>query len=172
VPLVQADAQALPLAGASFDLACSAFGAVPFVPDPGAVHREVHRVVRPGGRWVFSVTHPVRWCFPDDPGPDGLAATTSYFDRRAYVERDGEGRPVYVEHHHTVGDHVRALVAAGFDLLDVVEPEWPAGGRCAARSCRAPPSSSRAAAEPGSTAAQRAPARRQEPSARSGARVS
>ena len=53
---------------ASFDLAFSAYGAVPFVADSAAVMREVARVLRPGGRWVFSVTHPMRWAFPDDPG--------------------------------------------------------------------------------------------------------
>ena len=31
--------------------------------------REVARVLRPGGRWVFAVNHPMRWIFPDDPGP-------------------------------------------------------------------------------------------------------
>ena len=72
MPLVQADARALPFADATFDLACSAFGAVPFVADSAGVMREVARVLRPGGRWVFSVTHPMRWAFPDDPGPDGL----------------------------------------------------------------------------------------------------
>ena len=67
VPLVQADAGRLPLADASVDLACSAYGAVPFVADSAAVMREVARVLRPGGRWVFSVTHPLRWSLPDDP---------------------------------------------------------------------------------------------------------
>lgn len=58
VPLVEADAGRLPFRDGSFDLACSAYGAVPFVSDPVNVMREVHRVLRPGGRWVFSVTHP------------------------------------------------------------------------------------------------------------------
>jgi len=71
------------------------------------------------------VTHPVRWCFPDDPGPGGLVARTSYFDRRAYVEQDEAGRATYVEHHRTLGDRVREIRAAGLLLLDVVEPEWP-----------------------------------------------
>jgi SAM-dependent methyltransferase len=125
VPVVQADAQQLPFAAAAFDLACSAYGAVPFVADSAAVMREVARVLRPGGRWVFSVTHPIRWCFPDDPGEGGLIAQTSYFDRRAYVEQDEYGRPTYAEHHRTIGDRVRDVVAAGLVLDDIVEPEWP-----------------------------------------------
>jgi SAM-dependent methyltransferase len=127
LPAVQADAQRLPFADASFDAACSAFGALPFVADSAAVMREVARVLRPGGRFVFSVTHPIRWCFPDDPGPAGLVARDPYFDRRPYVEQDDRGIAVYVEHHRTLGDRVRELVGAGLRLLDLVEPEWPAG---------------------------------------------
>ncbi len=127
VPAVQADAAALPFAAGSFDLVFSAYGALPFVADDAAAHREVARVLRAGGRWVFSVPHPVRWAFPDVPGPDGLVATYPYFDRSPYVETGADGRVTYVEHHRTFGDHVRALVAAGFTLLDVVEPEWPRG---------------------------------------------
>ncbi|WP_040777348.1 class I SAM-dependent methyltransferase [Nocardia pneumoniae] len=125
VPLVQADAEALPFADASFDLACSAFGAVPFVADSALVMREVARVLRPGGRWVFSVNHPMRWIFPDDPGPAGLTATIPYFDRTPYVEVDDAGVPTYVEHHRTIGDRVREIVAAGLVVEDIVEPEWP-----------------------------------------------
>lgn len=125
VPVVQGDACHLPFASAAFDLACSAFGAVPFVGDSAGLMREASRVLRPGGRWVFAVTHPVRWCFPDDPGPAGLVARDSYFDRRPYVEVDEDGRPTYVEHHRTVGDRVREIVAAGFRLVDLVEPTWP-----------------------------------------------
>lgn len=124
-PLVQADARRLPFADASFDLACSAFGAVPFVADPGQVMAEVARVLRPGGRWVFSVTHPIRWAFPDDPGEAGLTAFRSYFDRTPYVEEDAAGEVTYAEHHRTLGDRVRDLVAAGLVLEDLVEPEWP-----------------------------------------------
>ncbi|EXU68663.1 SAM-dependent methyltransferase [Streptomyces sp. PRh5] len=126
VALVQADATALPFRDGSFDLACSAYGAVPFVAEPVRVMREVRRVLRPGGRWVFSVTHPVRWAFPDEPGPEGLSIASSYFDRTPYVEQDESGRAVYVEHHRTLGDRVRDVVAGGFRLVDLIEPEWPA----------------------------------------------
>jgi SAM-dependent methyltransferase len=124
-PRLQCDARRLPFADGSFDIAFTAYGAVPFVADPELIFAEVARVLRPGGRWVFSITHPARWSFPDDPGPRGLTATRSYFDRSPYVETDRDGRVSYAEHHRTLGDRVRELTAAGFVLLDLVEPEWP-----------------------------------------------
>jgi SAM-dependent methyltransferase len=126
VRLIQADAQATPFADASFDLACSAYGALPFVADSAGVLREVFRVMRAGGRFAFSVTHPIRWVLPDDPGRAGLTISSSYFDRTPYVEADTEGRATYVEHHRTLGDRVREIVGAGFTLTDLIEPEWAA----------------------------------------------
>jgi SAM-dependent methyltransferase len=127
VPTALADVGALPFADSSFDLACSAFGALPFVTDAAAVLNEIVRVLRPGGRFVWSVTHPMRWAFADDPGPDGLAVRQSYFDRRPYVEEDERGAATYAEHHRTMGDWVRAIVTAGLRLDDLLEPEWPEG---------------------------------------------
>jgi ubiquinone/menaquinone biosynthesis C-methylase UbiE len=75
--LVQADAQRLPFRDSAFDVVMSAFGGIPFVADSAGTMREVCRVLRPGGRFVFSVTHPVRWVFPDDPGPGGLTVQQS-----------------------------------------------------------------------------------------------
>ena len=125
--LVQADAQRLPFSPGAFDLAVSAFGALPFVADAPGTLREVARVLRPQGRLVFSVTHPLRWAFPDDPGPAGLTVRQSYFDRSPYAEVSPSGEVTYVEHHRTLGDWVRALVGAGFVLDDLIEPEWPEG---------------------------------------------
>jgi SAM-dependent methyltransferase len=125
LPVAQADAGRLPFPDGAFDLACSAYGALPFVADAAAVVREVARVLRPDGRFVFSTAHPVRWSFLDDPGEGGLVAVHSYFDRRAYVEQDGGGAATYVEHHRTMGDWVRAIAGAGLRLVDIVEPEWP-----------------------------------------------
>jgi SAM-dependent methyltransferase len=127
VPLVQAGAEHLPFRDEAFDVACSAFGAVPFVAEPWRVMREVVRVLRPGGRWVFAVNHPMRWMFSDDPGPAGLTVQQSYFDRTPYLEVDAAGAATYVEHHRTLGDRVRDVVGAGLVLDDLVEPEWPEG---------------------------------------------
>jgi SAM-dependent methyltransferase len=129
VPLVLADATALPFADASYDVAFAAHGAVGFVADSQTVMREVARVLRPGGRWVFAVAHSFRWCFPDDPGENGLTVSTSYFDRTPYVETADGGEATYVEHHRTMGDRVAEIVAAGLRLTALVEPEWPAGHR-------------------------------------------
>jgi len=125
VPVVCATATRIPFADARFDHAFSAFGALPFVADVAPVMREVARVVRPGGRWVFAVPHPMKWTLPDDPTAAGLTVVRSYFDRTPYVEEDGQGLPSYVEHHRTMGDWVRAAVAAGFDVIDLAEPRWP-----------------------------------------------
>lgn len=124
---VQCDAARLPFADATFDTVFSAYGALPFVADSQGLLLEVARVLRPGGQLVFSVSHPIRWALPDVPGDAGLTVRHSYFDRDAYVEADAAGRATYVEHHRTMGDRVRELVAAGLRLTDLVEPQWPEG---------------------------------------------
>lgn len=126
VPLVQADARALPFADASVDVAFTAYGAVPFVADAARIHREVARVLRAGGTWAFSTSHPIRWAFPDLADERGLTAFRSYFDRTPYVEYEG-GRLAVAEYHRTLGDHVTDVVGAGFAIERLVEPEWPAG---------------------------------------------
>ncbi len=130
VPLVAGSAASLPFRDHSVDTAFSAYGAVQFVADLDALFAAVARVLRPGGRLVFSVTHPVRWAFPDEPGPQGLRATGDYFDRTPYVERSTvDGRALYAEFHRTVADYVGALLGAGFAVDAVVEPRWPQWNR-------------------------------------------
>lgn len=127
VSYVQCDGGDLPFEAEAFDLVFSAHGVLAFVPEAADVLRGWARVLRSGGRCVFSVPHPMRWAFPDVPGPEGLQVTHSYFDRRPYVEETSAGLMTYSEHHRTVGDLVRAVVAAGLVVVDVVEPPWPDG---------------------------------------------
>ena len=126
LPLVQCDAASLPFGDGSFDTVFTSYGAVPFVADSAAVMAQAARVLRAGGRFVFSTTHPIRWTLPDDPGYPGLTVSSSYFDRTPYVEQEADAT-TYVEHHRTLGDRVRELTAAGLRLVDLVEPEWPDG---------------------------------------------
>lgn len=127
VPAACATATSLPFADATFDVACSAFGALPFLIDIDKALTEVARALRPAGRFVFSVVHPMRRVFPDDPTEAGLTVHRSYFDRTPYVETDDEGNLTYVEPHHTLGDWISAIQAAGLTLERLVEPEWPHG---------------------------------------------
>jgi SAM-dependent methyltransferase len=128
VPAVLGTATALPYREASFDAVFCSFGAMQFVADAATAVAEVARVLRPGGRFAFSITHPTRWMFPDDPGAAGLTADRPYWDRRPYVEVDADsGAVAYVEHHRTLGDWVALLAGHGFRLTDLLEPEWPEG---------------------------------------------
>lgn len=127
VPTACATATSLPVATCSVDVVCSAFGGYPFIVDIDSAFAEVRRVLRPGGRFVFSVVHPVRRMFPDDPSPRGMTVVRSYFDRTPYVETDPTGATSYVEPHHTLEDWTRALVEAGLALAGLHEPTWPPG---------------------------------------------
>lgn len=82
----QADAQALPFGDETFDAVACQFG-VMFFPDKLRAYREAHRVLRPGGQFVFNVwdhivanafayvvTQAVAELFPSDP-PLFLART-------------------------------------------------------------------------------------------------
>jgi SAM-dependent methyltransferase len=123
---VRGTATDLPFVDDAFDIVFCSFGALQFVADIDRAVAEVARVLRPGGRFAFSVTHPTRWMFPDDPGEPGLTATQSYWDRTPYVEiDDATGVVSYVEHHRTLGDWVRLLTHHRLTLVDLVEPEWP-----------------------------------------------
>lgn len=126
VPAVQATATALPFADRGFDIVFCSFGALQFVHDIDVAIEETARVLRPGGRFAFSITHPTRWMFPDDPTEEGLIASQSYWDRTPYVEVDDvTGETAYVEHHRTLGDWVALLAGAGFRITDLLEPQWP-----------------------------------------------
>lgn len=56
---IEGDAMNLPVEEGSFDAVTVGFG-IPHVPDPIRVFAEVRRILRPGGRFAFSV-----WCGPE-----------------------------------------------------------------------------------------------------------
>ena len=90
----QANALKLPFPDASFDVVVCQFG-VMFFPDKAAAHSEARRVLKPGGRFFFSVwdrieenevpqavSEGVASIFPQDP-PQFLARTPhGYFDKQ------------------------------------------------------------------------------------------
>src|SRR5215213_6281155 len=66
IAYVRTDMERLGLAEASFDLAYSSL-ALHYVEDLAGLLAEVHRALRPGGRLVFSVEHPI-FTAPSHPG--------------------------------------------------------------------------------------------------------
>lgn len=93
---LQADALALPFEDASFDVVCCQFGAM-FFPDRVTGYAEARRVLKPGGRFVFSVwdrieenafadavTQAVATVFPHDP-PRFLARTPHGYHNTALI---------------------------------------------------------------------------------------
>jgi SAM-dependent methyltransferase len=98
--LRQADLQqTFPFANASFNATlCALIGE--HLRDLHAVCREVYRVVKPGGRFVFSVYHP--WL--------ALAGKEANFDKDGWNYRLGA-------YTHTTADYLAALNDAGFTNL-------------------------------------------------------
>ena len=142
---------ALPLADASVDVACSAYGAVPFVADSAALMREVARVLRPGGRWVFSATPPAALGAARRPRR-GRAGRAELVLRPDAVRRGGSGRAGRVRRApphpgrpgaRAGGRRVRAGRPGGAGVAGrATSRPGAAGARCAVGWCPAPPSSS------------------------------
>ena len=95
----QADAMQLPFGDATFDAVVCQFGAM-FFPDRAKAFAEVHRVLRPGGVYLFNVwdriednefadevTRALAAMFPQNP-PRFLARTPHGYHDRATIERD------------------------------------------------------------------------------------
>jgi SAM-dependent methyltransferase len=119
-PLVEASAEAVPLADASFDLVLSEYGASIWC-DPAAWIPEAARLVRPGGRLIFLRNSTLAiLCSPDEDDRVVERLVRQQFGMRRF-EWDGG-----VEFHLAHGDWIRALRRAGFDVEDLVELQAPA----------------------------------------------
>jgi SAM-dependent methyltransferase len=108
-PLVQADAERVPLAGGCFDLVISEHGVAAWC-DPKRWLPEAARLLRPGGRLVFLTnSHLSALCVPAEEGVAGQRLVRG--QREAYrVHWPGGG----IEFHPSHGDWVRLLVGSGF----------------------------------------------------------
>lgn len=125
-PLHVAGVENLPFEAATFDTVFTSFGALSFVPGLGPAFEEIYRVLKPGGSWIYSVTHPFSWVFPDSPYRDDLTVVRPYGKKEAYVE-SSSGKTEYAEFPHTVADHMNGLSQSGFLVAEILEPGWPAG---------------------------------------------
>ena len=107
----------------SFDLAVSYLNQCD-LPDFGANNREVSRVLRSGGRFVVANLHPMRSAAGSwQKTPDGQkqhVVLDSYFDEG---ERRWKMMGVdFTNFHRSLSTYVREFLAAGFAVVDIVEP--------------------------------------------------
>lgn len=127
------------LPDASFDAAVANYVLID-VPDYEAAIAEIARVLKPGGRFVYTLSHATldgAWHFPapDSPRREDRSAwkDDDYFVRRAGYVQWGSLKPI-LGFHRPMRDYVAACKHAGLELRDIDEPglseegqrEWPA----------------------------------------------
>jgi SAM-dependent methyltransferase len=119
------------LAGEVFDLAVCNFG-LSDIDDLDGALSAVHRLLRPGGAFVFSILHP---CFPGGAEVSGSwPAGASYYDERWWQAAGSLStlRRQVGANHRRLATYVNTLRRHGLTLDEVAEPA-PAGGWAAAR---------------------------------------
>jgi SAM-dependent methyltransferase len=116
VPLVQASAEAVPLADASFDIVFCDHGAMNFA-DPYRTVPEVARLLRPGGLFAFCHLSPIAdLCWPDEADRAGDRLVRDYFGMH---QIDAVDEVVF---QLPYGEWIRLFRANGLEILDLIEP--------------------------------------------------
>jgi SAM-dependent methyltransferase len=123
-PLIHGNAERVPLADGSFDVAISEYGACLWC-DPYRWIPEASRILRPGGTLVFLTNSAlVMLCMPDlevDLVSERLLR--DYFGMHRFEWPDDPG----IEFHLAHGDWIRLLRSNGFEVEDLVEVQAPEG---------------------------------------------
>jgi SAM-dependent methyltransferase len=122
VPLVCASAETVPLASDAFDLVMCDHGAMSFC-DPDRAVTETARLLRRGGRLVFSHTTPwpyLAWNFAKERV--GRRLRRSYFGIRRFDDGAGEGT---IDFQLPYGEWIRCFRRHGLIVDDLVELRAP-----------------------------------------------
>ena len=135
---VQGSGLALPFPAATFDFV-TAFMSLMDMPETHRVLAEVYRILKPGGFFQFSITHPctdtpIRRKVKDDQGQDVAMELGGYFQRIAgevemwtFSSAPPEVRarwPMFQvpRFTHTLADWLNMLIDAGFIIERLAEP--------------------------------------------------
>jgi SAM-dependent methyltransferase len=123
VRFLRADLDELDLPGAAFDLAYSSL-ALHYVEDFDRRVGCVHRALAPGGRFVFSIEHPI-YMAPERPGWITLEDGRRVWPLDSYG-REGPRSTRWlvdgvIKHHRTLGTTLNALIRRGFVIRHVEE---------------------------------------------------
>ena len=130
---IQDDAQTLASCGdQTFDLVVSNL-ALMDIPDLQATYAVVYRVLRPKGRFVFSITHP---CFQSphmsvEPSTDNsrVACRVTHYAEEGFWRSTNQAgvRGQVGAHHRTLATYLNSLINVGFTLEQIEEPTLPIG---------------------------------------------
>ena len=104
----------------SIDVAFSA-DAIAEVDDAARLFRQVQRVLKPSGPFVFSYEHPIGLCI----SASGVVERSYFEPGPVTVDRGGEPVPVYAR---TIGEVFTELGRAGFRVDTILEPRPDAAG--------------------------------------------
>ena len=123
-PLVHADAEQTPFRTERFDLAISEYGAAIWC-DPYRWIPEAARLLRPGGELVF-LRNGILFslCAPDSEDPAADRLLRPYFGLHR-LEWTDDGA---VNFSLGIGPLIRLVRGSGFEVLDCIELQAPAGG--------------------------------------------
>ena len=116
IDFVRSDAADLGFAvDSTFDLVCSTNGFFVWIADLGGVFREVSRILKPGGTYVFYDIHPFMRPWKEQVTP--IEMEKPYWDTGPFQEStDGS-----YEFNWTLADLLNLLAQAGLTLKKVVE---------------------------------------------------
>jgi len=127
-PLIEGNAEDLSyFQEKSFDIIFSVFGAIGFI-NINKCFKEINRILRDGGIFVFSWYSPIFDCYPHK-GKNQLRIYRSYFNQAPIYDREivlvnnpKRSKLKAIDFHYTYGDWYRSLVKNGFFLIDIIEP--------------------------------------------------
>jgi SAM-dependent methyltransferase len=95
------------------------------IDDLGGALANVRRLLRPGGRFVFSVLHP---CFPGNERSRPSWPPTGYYDEGWWLAEGHHGyRGVVGASHRALSTYLNALTANDLTIAHVLEPADPDG---------------------------------------------
>jgi len=124
IEAIVSDGAALPFEAGAFDLVV-AFMSLQDMDDLHGVVREAARVLERGGRFCFSVVHPINGAGTFEDGVFTIRG--SYLEvRRIDALFEGRGYRInFAQLHRPLEDYARALAAAGFRIEALREPRHP-----------------------------------------------
>ncbi|MBU1136612.1 MAG: class I SAM-dependent methyltransferase [Nanoarchaeota archaeon] len=107
-----------PIKSSSQDIVFSAY-ALLYIDNIGKCFKEVYRVLKKNGIFVFSLDHP----FFNRINPKTLKVNRSYFKNDKWVETFSDSSKKFVMYTRTISEIFNYLVEAGFIVEKIIEPD-------------------------------------------------